>query len=128
MARLCALVLVLLAFAGCGAEDQVEELADDARRELREERERLRAEVRRLRERVEEVLGQLEQAVPRAERTSPDVEARGRIEGATLDAFLTDVLRNVDAYWVRTFAASELPEPRARYVWVPPGRLVGTGW
>jgi predicted metalloprotease len=121
--------------AGCGAEDRAGQLADDAekraerlagdaRRELREESDKVRAEVRRLRERVEELLGRLEQAVPRAQRTSPDVERRA---GGTVEAFLTDVLRNVDAYWVRTFAASDLPEPRVGYAWVPPGRLLRTG-
>ena len=104
----------------------MEELADDARRELREERERLRAEVRRVRERIEEVLGELEQAVPRAERTSPEVEGRGRTEGATNDAFLTDVIESVDRYWVRTFAANRLEEPQVRYAWVPPGQVLAT--
>src|SRR5918994_5869678 len=124
MPRIVALLLVLLALAGCGAEERADQLAADARRELREERDRFRAEVRRLRERIDEFLGQLEQAVPRAERTSPDVE---RGAGGSVEAFLTDVLRNVDAYWVRTFAASDLPEPRVRYAWVPPGRVLRTG-
>jgi predicted metalloprotease len=127
LARLFLLVALLAALAGCGADERVGELADDARRELREERARIEAEVRRIRERIDELIGQLEQVVPRAERTSPDVEARGRTEGTTVDAFLTDVLENVDAYWTRTFAANGLPEPRVRYAWVEPGRVLRTG-
>jgi hypothetical protein len=127
MARLAVLLLMLLALAGCGADGKVEELADDARRELREERDRLRAEVRRLRDRIEELIGRLEQVVPRAERTSPEVEARGRIGSETIDGFLTDVLRSVDAYWTRTFAENGLPEPRVRYAWVEPGRVLLSG-
>lgn len=126
MARLAVVLVLLVALAGCGAEERVGELADDARRELREERERIEAEVRRIRDRIEELIGRLEQVVPRAERTSPDVEARGRTEGRTIDAFLTDVLANIDAYWTRTFAAAGLPEPRVTYAWVPPGSVLRT--
>jgi predicted metalloprotease len=52
---------------------------------------------------------------------------RGREEPGTIGGFLTDVLRSVDRYWTRTLAASDLPEPRVRYLWVPPGRRAATG-
>ena len=125
MPRLIALLLIALSLAACGAEERVDEVADDARRELREQRDRLQEEVRRLRDRVEELIGRLEQAVPRARETSPQVEARGR----SMDGFLTGVLKSVDAYWTETFAANGLPEPRVAYAWVEPGRprLTGCG-
>jgi uncharacterized protein len=115
-----ALVLAALALAGAGCG-----FVDDAREQAREEGRELRADLERraerLRRRIEEALGDLRRAVPRAERTSPRVQTRGRTQPTTIDAFLTDVLRSVDAYWTRTFEASGLPEPRVRYSWVPPG-------
>jgi uncharacterized protein len=127
MSRPIVLVLLLLSLAGCGSEDRVGDIAADARRELREQREQLRAEVRRVRDRIEAFIGRIEQAVPRARRTSPQVEGRDRVDSRTVDAFLTDVLENVDGYWTRTFAANDLPEPRVAYAWLPPGSVVRTG-
>jgi len=127
MPRLLALLLMLVALAGCGAEERVGEIADEAEQELRDQGKRLRAEVRRLRDRIEELIGRLEQAVPRAERTSPDVQVVGPDGRQSIDDFLTGVLANVDAYWTRTFSANDLPEPRVSYVWVPPGRVGLTG-
>jgi uncharacterized protein len=127
MPRIVVLLLMLTALAGCGAEERAERLADDAERELREQGDRLRAEVRRVRDRIEELIGRLEQAVPRADRTSPVVQVEGPDGPQPIDAFLTGVLENVDAYWTRTFAANDLPEPRVGYVWVPPGRVSLTG-
>jgi predicted metalloprotease len=121
---LALLTLLLLVVPACGADD-AEELADRAREEARQRsdeiREDLEARADRLRRRIEEALGDLERAVPRAERTSPKVQARGRTGTTTIDAFLTDVITSVDTYWTRTMRASGLPEPRVRYVWVPPG-------
>src|SRR5215213_9503229 len=102
MPRLVALLLMLVALAGCGAEDRAEQLADDAERELREQGERVRAEVRRLRDRIEELIGQLRQAVPRADRTSPVVQVEGPDGRQPIDVFLTGVLKSVDGYWTRT--------------------------
>lgn len=115
-----------LALAGCGSEDfqsardRVEErFAEriaDARREFEERRERYG-------KRIEEVLEDLEPVVPRAETTSPAVRSRGNTEPETIDAFMERVLRNIDAYWTRTFAASGLPEPRVAFSAIPPGRV-----
>src|SRR5215211_3462902 len=126
MRTVVTLMLLVLALAGCGAQDRVEQAADDARQELHRQRDRVRAEIERVRRRIEEVLGELEQAVPRARRTNPQVEARGRTEAGTIDDFLTGVLRSVDRYWTRTLAESGLGEPRVSYVWVPPHEVVAT--
>jgi len=128
---LAALAAVLaLAAAGCGSEDvrdqvertrqQVEQRVARAEKEFESRRERFG-------KRIREVLGDLRRAVPQARRTSPTVRSRGRHEPQTIDAFLTDLLRDIDAYWTRTFAASRLPEPRIAYVWVTPGARVLTG-
>ena len=55
------------------------------------------------------------------------VRSRGRNEPTTIDVFLTDLLQDIDRYLTRTFRASDLPEPRVRYVWVSPGAVVLTG-
>jgi predicted metalloprotease len=122
-----ALVLALLVLAvsavpsGCGAADELDKAGKrvergiaDARREFRKQREKLR-------ERVREVLGQLEKALPEAPVTNPQVQARGRTEPGTIDAFMEDVLGNIDRYWTRTFAENGLPEPRVGFSSVPPG-------
>ena len=65
--------------------------------------------------RIDESSRDLEKAFERPERTSPTVRSRGRNEPQTIDAFLTDVLEDVDRYWTRTFATADLPEPRVAY-------------
>lgn len=125
-ARLLALTLVaaLLAggLAGCGSSD-TEELGDRISERVRAEVEERRE---RFRERVEEVLGEMRRALPRAQQTDPSVQARGQTGTGTIDGFLTRILQDVDAYWERTFAASDLPQPRVAYTWVAPGRPVAT--
>ena len=66
-------------------------------------------------------------AFPQAQRTSPTVRSRGRNEPTTIDAFLTDLLRDIDGYWTTTFEAAGLPEPRVRYLWVAPGGYALSG-
>jgi len=138
MRPLLAVLLTAVLAAGCGATDDVQDFAGDARERLRaqqdrfeetlrEQEERLRDRVDEVRARIEAVLGDLEQTVPRADRTSPDVQADGRTEVTTIEGFLTDVIGNVDGYWTRTLAAGGLPEPRVAYAWVPPGRVMATG-
>jgi uncharacterized protein len=65
--------------------------------------------------------------VPEPRTTSPVVRSRGRNQPQTIDAFLTDILRDVDGYWTKTLRANDLPEPRVAYVWIPPGARVLTG-
>ena len=112
------------AMGGCGGDDS-KSVADQVREEVRQRSERLREQLRderdRLRRRIEDVLGELEQAFPRARTTSPQVQSRGNTESDTIDRYMTGVIEDVDRYWTKTFAASDLPEPRVRYFWVPPG-------
>ena len=126
------LPLILLAAAlvgGCG-ENDAERLADDAREragELREDTRALRSRVERLRERladrVRRTLDRLEKAIPSAGRlTRPP-----RRGDASLEAFLTEVLRSVDSYWTTTLRASGLDEPRVSYRWVAAGDRAFTG-
>ena len=123
-----ALLLVVALGAGAAAcgDAETDALGERVREEVRERTERVRERAEQIRDRIEKVLGEIEAAVPRAERTRPEV-IRSREEPGTIGAFLTDVLQSVDGYWTRTFAASDLPEPRVRYVWVPAGRAVATG-
>jgi len=124
--RLVVLVVVLapvFGAAGCGKDDAdpLGQVKQEVRDRAQEFQDRAEARIDRLRRRIEEVLGQLEQAVPRAERTSPKVRSQGRTQSTTIDVFLTNILQSVDAYWTKTFAASDLAEPRVAYFWVPPG-------
>jgi uncharacterized protein len=125
-ARLLVLTLVAALLAGglggCGgseSEDFADRISARVRAEVEERRERFR-------ERVEEVLGEIRRALPRAQRTDPSVQARGQTGTETIDGFLTRILQDIDAYWERTFAASDLPQPRVAYTWVAPGRRVAT--
>jgi len=40
----------------------------------------------------------------------------------TMNAFLTGVTQDVDAYWTKVFADQGLPEPRVTYQWIPAGQ------
>jgi len=127
-------VALLLGLPGCGGEDirgQVEETRKQVEQQVERRVERAQSEFERRRDRfgkrIKEVLGDLRQAVPRAERTSPTVRSRGRNEPTTIDAFLTDLLQDIDGYWTRTLRASDLPEPRVHYDWISPGARVLTG-
>jgi uncharacterized protein len=119
-----------LALSGCGSDD-VREQVDKTRKQVERRIARAEKQFERSRERfgkrIREVLGDLRRAVPQARRTSPTVRSRGRHEPTTIDAFLTDLLRDIDEYWTRTFKAAGLPEPRIRYDWVAPGAQVLTG-
>jgi uncharacterized protein len=128
---LLALALASLA-AGCGADD-VREQAEEVRKDVEERIEQARDEFDERRERygrrIEEILGDLEKVFEQPEQTSPNVRSRGRNEPQTIDAFLTDLITDVDRYWTRTLATAGLPEPRVAYDWVPPGavRLTACG-
>jgi len=129
-------VLAVLALGGCGdgevdqLRDRAEQRVEEVERRFERRVERARREYRAARERygrrIKEVLGRIENVFPRAERTSPQVRSRGRNEPTTIDAFLTDVIGDIDRYWERTLAAADLPRPRVGFVAVPPGRTVGT--
>jgi predicted metalloprotease len=118
---LAAFALVALPACGSG-DDQLSQLQQRAEKA----RDRLEARIERLRERARKVLADLEQAVPQATPETQSPETRGRTEQTQIEGFLTDVLGSVDRYWTRTLTASGRPEPRVVYVWVPPGRTVGT--
>ena len=122
------LPLLVLGLAGCGrdeVEQRVNEAADEVRRDVERRvdraQERFEERRRRYEDRLDEILGDLEKAFERPERTSPTVRSRGRNDVTTIDAFLTDVLGDIDRYWSRTLTASDLPEPSVRYHWVAPG-------
>jgi uncharacterized protein len=129
-AAVALLALIVVATAGCGADDvrsQAEGVRTDVERRIDEARSDFRERRDRFGRRLREILGDLEKVFERPQRTLPAVRARGRDEPQTIDAFLTDVLRDVDRYWTRTFAASDLPEPRVGYRWIPPGSAALTG-
>ncbi|HEV2061955.1 MAG TPA: neutral zinc metallopeptidase [Solirubrobacteraceae bacterium] len=125
--RLLPLVLALLALgSGCGADEvreRAEQVREDVEERIRETREEFEERRERYGRRIREVLGDLEKVFEQPERTLPRVRSRGRNEPQTIDAFLTDLLADVDRYWTRTFATGGLPEPRVGYDWVPPGGL-----
>jgi uncharacterized protein len=116
-------VLSLTALPGCGGDERLAELQDRAERA----RDRVKERIERARERVREELDNLEQAVPRATPATQTPESAGRTEPNQVEAFLTEVITSVDRYWTRTLTEAGRPEPRVAYVWVPPGRVVGTG-
>ena len=128
-ALLLSLVVLAVGLAGCGDGD-AERLADEARRraeavgedarELRARAERLRD---RLRRRVREKLDEIEKAIPAAGPTTRPPR-RG---DETLEAFLTEVLGRVDAYWTTTLTQSGYGEPRVGYNWIARGDRVLTG-
>ncbi len=115
-----------LALGGCVSEDDVDQAREDLEKRYERARGDVEAEYRRQRDRirgrVKEVLAQLEQVIPEAGGTSPEVQVRGREEPQEIDAYMEDVLRNIDSYWVRTFRESGLPEPSVRYDFIPPRR------
>ena len=130
---LIACVCAPLALAGCTVGEEVE----DARTRVEQRVDRLRADAEReyrqrrdkIKGRVQEYLAQLEQAIPEAPTTSPEVQTRGRSEPQEIDAFMEDVLGNIDRYWTKTLRASGLPEPSVNYEFFPPRsvRLSGCG-
>jgi predicted metalloprotease len=133
--RLILLLLLVVApvAVGCGSTDvdRARERLRQARADVEQRVQRTRLEFERRRaeygRRIEQILGDLQKAVPSPRRTSPVVRSRGRHEPETIDAFLTDLLRDIDGYWTRTLAANDLPAPRIHYDWVPPGARRATG-
>jgi uncharacterized protein len=131
----CPLVAVLL-LAGCGgdisgeldrARDRAEQIRENVQERVEQARDEFDERRERFGDRIDEVLADLERQFEPPRRTSPRVRARGRTGTTTIDAFLTDILRDVDAHWTRVFAAAKLPEPRVAYNWIPPGSVTLTG-
>ena len=128
MPRLAVLVLLALlccGAAGCGGSDDLRERGEKLRErgeELRDRaeatRDRAERSARRLADRVQEALDDLQRAVPQATRDE-QAPASG---DKRLEAYLTEVLDSVDTYWTKTLRASDLPEPRVSFLWIPPGR------
>jgi uncharacterized protein len=135
------LILVLATLAalpGCGGGDgggalgdRVRTQVEQVRRDVEQRIERAQREFQQRRDRfgkhIREVLAQFQKAFERPEQTSPTVQSRGRTGPQSIDAFLTDLLRDIDGYWTRTLRAANLPEPRIRYDWIAPGGSALTG-
>ena len=123
---------LLAALSGCGggeiegARDRFDETRQDFEERIERARDQFEQRRDRFGERIREVLADLEKVFPSADRTSPTVRSRGRNEPTTIDAFLTELLQDIDTYWTRTFEAADLPTPRVRYDWVAPGAFVLT--
>ena len=133
MARLAVLLLLAtlgVAASGCGGSDDLRERGEELRdrgQALRDRaeaaRDRAERSARRLADRVREALAELERAVPQATRDD-QAPASG---DQRLEAYLTEVLESVDGYWTRTLRASDQPEPRVSFLWIPPGRSARSG-
>jgi hypothetical protein len=130
---LCLALLAALTLSACGGDevdqlrDRAEDVRQDVERRIDEARRKFEERRERFGRRIREVLGDLEKVFEQPEQTSPKVRSRGRSEPQTIDAFLTDLLQDVDRYWTRTLATAGLPEPRVRYHWVAPGAIALTG-
>jgi predicted metalloprotease len=130
-------LLASIALTGCGGDDVERELdrardrAEELRQDVQDQIDRARDEFEDRRERfgdrIDEVLAELGPLFEPPQRTSPRVRARGRTGTTTIDAFLTDLLRDIDGHWTRVFRAARLPTPRVGYNWIPPGSAVFTG-
>jgi uncharacterized protein len=119
--RLVAVLLLLLAVAGCG--DDLRQQARDLRERAHEARERAERSADRVFARVREALEDLRRSVPQAPPSAQPPSSRGN----QVETYLTKVLRSVDSYWTRTLKASDIPEPRVRFLWIPPDRAGRTG-
>src|SRR4051794_25387008 len=125
MRLLVALLVLVLAFgaAGCRDAGDLRDRGHELRQRAEVARDRAERSARRLADRVRETLDRIQRAVPQATRdTQAPTSRNGRLE-----AYLTKVLGSVDGYWTRTLRASDIPEPRVSFLWIPPGRGARTG-
>jgi predicted metalloprotease len=102
------------------AKEKVEQRVAAFDRDLRDLRERARA-------RIDRVLAELRKALPQATGTDPRVRTRGRTEPTTIDAFMGDVLDNIDRYWTVTLERSGNPAPRVGFSTIRPGGVAVSG-
>ena len=120
------IALTLVALPACGGGD-ADRVVSDIQARAQQARDRAREARDRLAERVRKELDRLRKAVPKATPATQPPQTAGRTEITKVEGYLTDVLQSVDSYWTRTLAASDVPEPRVRYVWVEPGKPVRSG-
>ena len=125
MIRRLAVLLVALAFVGCG-EGDLREAREQAEQDLRARVDDLRDRAREagddFTEAVRQVLEDIRKAVPEASLPTPQVE-----EPSAISRYMTEVLKSVDDYWSVTLRESGLRAPRVTYAWIPRGRSAFTG-
>jgi len=109
------------------ARARAEHIRQDVAKRVERARDEFEKRRKKFGDRIDEVLADLERQFEPPRRTSPTVRARGRTGTTTIDAFLTDILRDVDSHWTRVFTAAHLPKPRIAYNWIPPGSVTLTG-
>jgi predicted metalloprotease len=79
-----------------------------------------------LEDNVEAANRKVSQFQPGPAASNPLVASGGQGRPQTMDGFLTDVIGNVDGFWVAAFARAGLPEPRVTYNWLAPGQTTTT--
>ena len=54
------------------------------------------------------------------------IGSQGDAQPQDMEQFLTAVTKDVDSYWTKAFADSNLPEPRVSYAWIPAGQTAAS--
>jgi predicted metalloprotease len=128
-ARLPFVLACLLLLPGCGSAeaDRFAAQVRDRAHQVQQRAQRVSDRAAQLARQVRAALAEIGRSVPQAGRDTRAPSTGGNAQADVIDAFLTDVIRSIDAYWTQTLRASGLREPRVGYVWVPPGRVAGTG-
>jgi predicted metalloprotease len=128
-ARLPLLLACLLLLPACGSADADRFAAQvrDRAHQVEQRAQRVSDRATQLARQVRAALEKLRRSVPQAGPATRAPTTGGSAQAEAIDTFLTEVLTSIDAYWTQTLRASGLREPRVGYVWVPEGRVVGTG-